>query len=506
MLKLIDNLLDRITMYRLLVYYLIAILLTAVGLSMVNVLSYSPAAIIISTLYLVIIAWLTDKVFSYIFNVPANSESSLITALILALLINPLSNTHNALFLTAAAGLAIASKYVLAINNMHVFNPAAVAVVLTSLGPQQTASWWVGTKTLLPVVVIGGLLVARKIRHIQMVGLFVVTAIVTTMIVSLQGDGTVIDSVQKLLLHSSLFFLGFVMLTEPLTAPSAKRHQYIFAVLVGVLFSPQVHIGGFYTTPELALVLGNVYAFWVSPRYRQLLGLQEKIPTGPQTGDFVFELAKPISYKPGQYMEFTVNNSSSDSRGNRRTFTLASSPTEDNLRIGVKFYPNGSAYKNTLLHLQKGDTVAAGQLAGDFTLPNDTSKKLAFIAGGIGITPFRSMTKYMLDAGEKRDVSLLYSEKHPAAFVYKDVFDTASSRGQIAVTYAVSDDAGVPPGWNGELGTINGTMITRVMPDYLERMFYVSGPHIMVEAMTATLHSLGVPRRHIKTDHFSGYA
>lgn len=506
MLKLIDNLLDRITMYRLLVYYLIAILLTAVGLSMAGVLSYNPLAIIVSTLYLVIIAWMSEKVFAYAFKVPANSESSLITALILALLINPLSTTQNGLFLTAAAGLAIASKYILAINNMHIFNPAAVAVVLTSLGPQQSASWWVGTKTLLPVVVIGGLLVARKIRHLQMVSVFFVTAILTTIIMSLQGDGTIASSVQKLFLHSSLFFLGFVMLTEPLTAPSTRKHQLIFAGLVGILFSPQVHIGGFYTTPELALVLGNIYAFWVSPRYRQLLGLAHKFPTGPQTGDFEFVPMRPINYKPGQYMEFTLNTKTSDSRGNRRTFTLASSPTEDTVRIGVKFYQNGSAYKNTLLHLENGDTVAAGQLAGDFTMPKDTTKKLAFIAGGIGVTPFRSMTKYMIDTGEKRDVSLLYSEKHPSAFVYKDVFDAAKSTGVANVTYAISDTNAVPANWSGESGALDANMIARAIPDYAERTFYVSGPHAMVVALTDVLHGLGVHRSHIKTDHFTGYA
>lgn len=506
MLKAIDNLLDRITMYRLVLYYLIALLVAATGLSAFGVLSYHPLAIMLSSLYLVLIAWMTEQVFLYVYNVPTNFESSYITALILALLISPLSTPQNALFLTAAAGLAVASKYILAINNMHVFNPAAIAVVLTSLGPAQSASWWVGTRSMLPFVVIGGLLIVRKIRHVQMVGLFFVTALVTTVIMSMQGDGSVATSVQKMLLHSSLFFLGFVMLTEPLTAPSTKRHQLIFAVLVGILFSPQLHVGGFYTTPELALVMGNVYAFWVSPRYRQLLRLKEKISTSPQTVDFVFEPTSAIRYKPGQYMEFTLANESPDDRGNRRTFTLASSPTESTLRIGAKFYEPGSTFKKGLLQQEPGSEIAAGQLAGDFTLPDDTDRKLAFIAGGIGVTPFRSMVKYMLDTSEKRDVCLLYSERQPTGFVYRDVFDAAQASGIARVIYDISDPQAVPTDWTGESGSIKVEMIVRCMPDYRERIFYISGPHPMVVATTDVLRQLGVPRYQIKTDHFSGYA
>ena len=506
MLRWIDNLLDRITMYRLVLYYLIVIILTAVGLSVANVLPYNPAMIVATSLYLVAGCWVTEWVFSHVFEVPYNIESSIITALILALLINPAANSHTFLFLTAAGGLAIASKYILNWRGKHIFNPAAIAVALTAIGPEQSASWWVGNTALLPVVAIGGLLIVRKIRRVQMAAVFFITAIAATAWVSFLAHGDPTSSLDKVVLHSSLFFLGFVMLTEPLTAPVTHNKQLWYAALVGLLFPPQVHFGTLYSTPELALIAGNIYAFIVSPRVKLLPRLVQKLTTGPMSGDFVFAMDKPFAYQPGQYMEWTIAHPWPDSRGNRRSFTLASSPTEDNLRLGVKFYPKGSTFKEAMLTIDEKTRVSAGQVAGDFVMPKDTSKKLAFIAGGIGVTPFRSMIKYLVDIQQQRDVVLLYSEKQPDAFVYRDVFDIAGIAGFARPIYTITDPAQVPSDWQGQTGIVSAEMIASQIPDYKDRIFYISGPHGMVVATKDILKGIGVPSRHIKTDHFSGYA
>src|SRR5665647_2680885 len=131
MLKTFDRLIDGVTMYKLLLYYLGGLLLVAVGLSIFGDLHYKPLYIALSTLILLATCWITNEVFSYLFNAPTNSESSIITALILALIITPNPTGFGILFLVAAAGLAIASKYILAIHKKHIFNPAAVAVALT---------------------------------------------------------------------------------------------------------------------------------------------------------------------------------------------------------------------------------------------------------------------------------------------------------------------------------------------------------------------------------------
>ena len=503
--KLIDDFLDRITMYRLLLYYLLALLGVAAVLGGLGYMPYSPQAVIGSAAYLMAACWITNKVFAYILDIPTNYESSLITALILSLIITPLSSPQNFVFLSAAAGLAIASKYLLVIRRQHIFNPAAIAVALTALGAGQSASWWVGNAQLLPVVLIGGMLLARKIRRGQMIVIFLVTSLIASVILTLMHHGNVIDTTRNLALHSSAFFLAFVMLTEPLTSPSVVSRQRWYGGLAGLLFPPQVHLLGLFSTPELVLVVSNIFAYIIGPRVKLLPQLNQKLTWGPSTKDFIFVTDQPFKYKPGQYMEWTLPHTKTDNRGNRRYFTLASSPTEPNLRLGIKFYAKGSSFKQAMLSMDRNTQIAAGQLGGDFTLPADPARKLAFIAGGIGITPFRSMIKYLVDSDEKRSVTLLYSEKNPADFAYYDVFKEAKSKLGIKTVYTITDkNVGRYDGVRN--GQITHEMIKAEVPDYLERMFYVSGPHRMVTSLQHELRGLGVQEHNIKIDFFPGYA
>src|SRR5665213_2710477 len=261
--KPIDALIDSISMYRLLMYYLVGLLIGAIGLSVVGDMKYSAVQIAISATVLVTACWLINKVFAYIFYAPVNPESSLLTGLILALIIPPSLGNFGFLFLLAASGLAIASKYILTVRAKHIFNPAAIAVALTAFGPHQYTSWWVGTAVMLPFVLIGGILIIRKVRRGYMVCSFLIASAVTTLLLAGIGHSNLSSSLHNMILSSPLFFLGFVMLTEPYTSPTTKRKQIIYAALVGVLLAPQFHLGHFYTSPEIALVVGNIFAYIV---------------------------------------------------------------------------------------------------------------------------------------------------------------------------------------------------------------------------------------------------
>lgn len=501
----LDSRLDRITMYRLLLNYLVALLGAAILLSALGYLPFNPLAIAVSTGYILGVCVVANRIFATVFNVPSNPESSLITALILALIITPSASIQNLLFLTAAAGLAIASKYILAIRGRHIFNPAAVAVALTAIAAGESASWWVGNATLAPVVIVGGILIVRKIRRGQMVTIFILTTVVTTAILAVIGHASVLGAIEKTFLQSSLLFLAFVMLTEPLTSPTVLRHQRWYGVLAGILFPPQVHLLSLNSTPELVLVISNIYAYIVNPKVKLLPRLVKKLSWGSNTYDFVFALDQPINYQPGQYMEFTLPHDKPDERGSRRYFTLASSPTESNIRLGIKFYPKGSSFKQAMQAMTAVTTLAAAQVSGDFVLPADPARKLAFIAGGIGVTPFRSMLKYLVDTNDPRPVTLFYSERSSAELAYRDVFAAAQAKIQTKVVYALTDvNTAVPTGMHA--GFITPELIKAEIPDYHERIFYVSGPHPMVTAMQAELKAMGVPDRNIKIDFFPGYA
>ena len=500
----IDDLLDRITMYRLVLYVLIGFIAIAEVLSFFNLLSFSPLSLLISTVFLVIICWATNAILASIFAIPANVESAYITALILALIIDPISSPGGLPFLGWAAILAISSKYILSIRNMHIFNPAAIAVVITSFALGDSASWWVGTASMLPAVLIGGVLIVRKLRQSEMVLLFIAASLVTVCIISLVQGLSLTKELRLLLVESPLFFFATIMLTEPLTAPPTQKLKNIYGVIIGILFIPQMHVGPVYSTPELALVLGNVYSYIVSPRLKVSLKLRRKGKISSDIVDFVFKPSQKLVFQPGQYMEFTLGHPKPDSRGNRRYFTLASSPTEENLRLGVRFYENSSSFKQALYRIDARTNMLAGQIAGDFTLPRDPEQKLVFIAGGIGITPYRSMLKYLLDTGQRRDIVLFYVNRTVDEIAYKDILSQAQTKLGIKVFYTLTNTNAIPRNWSGLSGRINEQMILKAVPDYDERTFYLSGPPGMVRVYENVLKNMRVRHDQIKKDFFPG--
>ena len=508
MLKSIDKFLNYITMYRLILYFLFGLIAIAALFGQFKILPYSPLAILYSTAILLFISWLTNSIFSKLWKTQTNVESTYITALILALIISPPQAGQYLTivpFLVWAAIWSMAAKYVIAYGKKHIFNPAAFAVALTAITLGQSATWWVGTWSLLPFVAIGGLMVTRKIRRFDLVTSFFVTALVTTVIFHISSQGLLV-SLEKTFTETAICFFAFIMLTEPLTTPPTKWTQIIYGGLVGILFVPNIHIGALYSTPELAICAGNILSFILSPKRKYLLTVRTSNKIALDTGEFIFKSDHSIPFKPGQYLEWTLSHPEVDSRGNRRYFTIASSPTEPEIRLGVKFNSKSSSFKKHLATLGPDDKILVGQLAGNFTLPRDPTLKLAFIAGGIGITPFRSMIKYISDKGEKRDVVLVYSNKTKEEIAYIDILDEAYEKFGLKTVATLTDMDHIPADWHGYVGFITPEMIIKEIPDYMDRIFYISGPNSMVEACSNTLKNMGVERKNIKKDFFPGFA
>ena len=187
LLKPVDKLVNTVSMYRLLLYYLVGLLLVAVLLSASGIMHYSAVDIVITSAILVFACWVINKILAAIFFVPVNPESSILTGLILALIVPSKPTGYSLLFLIAVSGLAMASKYILSYRGKHIFNPAAIAVFLTAIGPKQSADWWVATSAMLPFILIGGLLVVRKLRRENMFIAFLLASTVATMIYSYGG-------------------------------------------------------------------------------------------------------------------------------------------------------------------------------------------------------------------------------------------------------------------------------------------------------------------------------
>ncbi len=500
----IDRVLNGITMYRLTLYYLLALLAAAIVFGFFALLPFTPVAILFSALLITFSCLLINKLCAFLFSAPTNVESTYITALILALIVSPVSplNMLGVFYLVLLSAIAITSKYLLTLNKSPIFNPAALAVVVMGLVFGQGASWWVGGNVpLLPFVLIGGLLLLRKMQRFDLVCTFTIAALLSVWITA--PSYNLLDLLQKVFVGSPLLFLGFVMLTEPITTPSRRPIRLGYGALVGALFAPAIHIGSLYSTPELALIVGNFFSSFINPKGRMILTLNAIERTSQSSSDFVFSSDRMLTFRPGQYMEWTFPHEKPDSRGNRRYFTIASSPTESNIRLGVKFTEPASSFKDALAAMRPGQSLSALRVGGDFTLPSNPKRKLVFIAGGIGITPFRSMITYLLGKREKRDIVLFYSNRTRGDIAYKEIFDKARVVLGLRVMYAITDEAPIE---GFHTGMITKELIAREVPDYSERIFYISGPNSMVEGFKKTLADLGIPGRHIKTDFFPGFA
>lgn len=509
MLKFVDHFLNKTTMYRTVFYVLIFFFGCAIILSIFKFLPYTPIDLIASLFIILVVSWVTNFVFSHVYDAPTNVESIYITAFILFFIITPVQGgVYSQFFPLAfwASIWAMASKFIFAIGKKHIFNPAALAVVITAFTINYSASWWIGTPNMLPFVLLGGLLIIRKLRRADLAWSFIISSFITMIVFAIFKGSNIPNTLFLTLKNSAFFFFLFIMVTEPLTAPTTKWLRISFGVLVGFLSAPLLHLGSIYSTPEIALVLGNLFAYVVSPKEKLFLKLKKRIEIGTDTFDFIFEKERNFSFLPGQFMEWTLKHRDVDTRGNRRYFTLASSPTEEEIHLGVKFYPEPSSFKNRLLALPIGGEIIAAQKSGDFILPHKKEQGLVFIAGGIGITPFRSMIQYLLDNHEKRDITLFYSNKTVADIAYKNIFDEAQNKLGIKTVYVVTNQNELPSDASVKTKPLDAQIIAKEVPDYLNKTFYISGPHGMITAFDDTLQKMGIKKNHIKKDFFPGFA
>lgn len=494
----IDGFLDGLTSYNLVLYFLIIVAGWAVALGFTNNLPYKGSAIAFSALALVAICWAVNSTVSRFLNIYANRESYLISALILALILPPASTAHGFAVLAAAGVAAMVSKYVITWGNRHIFNPAAVGAYFIGTVMHTYPSWWVGTKSLAPLVFVGGVLIMRKMQRFTMVATFMFIYLAFLIINGHGGSSSHIHDLWLGLIGTPVMFFAYIMLTEPLTSPSMMTKYLPYAAAVGLLYS----IARLRVSPEEALLIGNALAFAMAPTRRLSLKFLEKRKEADGIYSFVFKAAHKLAYAPGQYLEWTLPERGSDSRGNRRYLTVASSPTESEYIFTVKI-PDGkvSSFKKRLSAYKDGDKILASHPAGSFTLPPSTSQKLVFIAGGIGVTPFRSFARYLIDNNQKRDIALLYSAGLPGEFAFKDVFAAAGFK----VLFTITPPKDAVVNWDGHRGPIDGGLIKSALPDWQERTFYLSGPYGFVKAVRQNLLGLGVRPSSIKADYFPGY-
>lgn len=208
---------------------------------------------------------------------------------------------------------------------------------------------------------------------------------------------------------------------------------------------------------------------------------------------FIFKPAEPLVWKAGQYLHYVLNHGKTDDRGSDRWFTIASAPYERHVMITTRFAAKqGSTFKKALKALKPGDSIEVSDLDGDFLL-GDLKKQYVFLAGGIGITPFRAMLKQAAHVGKPLRATLIYANRKQVAAYEKELDAMARRNSHLKIHYLVHPQR------------IDEETIKALVPDLRAPLFYVSGPEPMVESVGKMLERMGIPKKRIKQDWFPGY-
>lgn len=210
------------------------------------------------------------------------------------------------------------------------------------------------------------------------------------------------------------------------------------------------------------------------------------------------EVKDASGYKAGQFLRVWLKE------GDQfvRYLSISSSPTENGYLEFTKKLTQ-SDFSKLLDTLKAGDEVKIEYPFGKFTL-DDPQEKAAFLSGGIGITPIRSISKYACDKKTANDIILLYANRSLKDIAFKDDFEIMQKEfPKLKVAHILSE---AEAGWKGRTGHINSQLIQEEITDYKQRKFYLCGPPGMVEAMQKILlEELGVERESIVTENFQGY-
>ena len=503
----LDRVTGRITMYRLVLLCLAVILAAALVLSGLGILSYSVPEILASWAVAVLATVLSSLALAAAFRVRPHVESAIITGLLLLFLFRPTTDVAELGAIALAGVIASASKYLLAIRRRHIFNPAAIGALVVGLTQLNFAAWWVATPPLLPFTAIAAFVILYRTHRLAMGAGFIAlsAAIITTTLV-ISGMDPLAALGLAFTSYPIVFLAGF-MLSEPLTLPPRRWQQLALAGIVAVLLSSQFTLGPIYSSPELALVVGNAFAFAVGQRRGIRLRFEGRTQLTPTSWEFEFAPQKRVSFAPGQYMEFTLPHKGADARGYRRVFSIASAPHPTSsgavppVRFGLRIPEKSSTFKRALLALEPGALVSATSVAGDFTLPRDVRKPLLFVAGGIGITPFISQLEHLERENASRDLVIVYSSASGDELAYAD---RLAAGGHRVLLVSPEPPEVLPMSWTYlGAGPLTGELLLRAVPDATGRDAFVSGAPQLVTALRTALRSAGV--RRVKTDYFSGY-
>ena len=212
---------------------------------------------------------------------------------------------------------------------------------------------------------------------------------------------------------------------------------------------------------------------------------------------------RDVRYQADQFLFVTIKI---DGREAVHHFSLSSSPTETDDKGYIEFTKRitNSEYSQALDAIQPGAWARLRGAKGDFILPY-RQQNLAFLCGGIGITPIRSMLRYIADKKLQYDVVLICGSNILENTPFRDELDEmAAAHDNIRVEYVLCSPD-IPPHWEGKRGFITREVVIELIPEHASRLYYLSGPLRMVQSLEEQLAQANIPQKQIKRDYFPGY-
>ncbi len=234
----------------------------------------------------------------------------------------------------------------------------------------------------------------------------------------------------------------------------------------------------------------------------KLLSRQE---VAERTKAFRFEKPSNWTFKAGQALDMTLlKPSETDTEGNTRAFSIASGPQEETLMVATRM--RDTAFKRVLNTMPLGSAVKIEGPFGDLTLHNNVKRTAVFLAGGIGITPFRSMVFRAAKEKLPHRIFLFYSNRRPEDAPFLDELQALEKENpNYKLVASMTDMAKSYQSWHGEAGRIDWEMLSRYLKDAVSPIYYIAGPPEMVKGLHTMIHEAGVDDDDIRAEEFAGY-
>jgi ferredoxin-NADP reductase len=222
---------------------------------------------------------------------------------------------------------------------------------------------------------------------------------------------------------------------------------------------------------------------------------------------FAFRFEKPLDWKfqAGQFLDMTLlAPSETDVQGDTRAFSLASAPHEETLLVATRL--RDSAFKRVLTTMPLGGVVTISGPSGELTLDPRIDRAAVFLAGGIGITPFRSIAVRAANEKLPQPIFLFYSNRRPEDAPFLDelqALEKTNRNYKLIASMTRMEQSHRP--WQGETGLINREMLGRHLKDVVSPIYYIAGPPQMVRGLHKMIIETGVVAADIRTEEFAGY-